>query len=114
VEEAEAVLAAWVRTKTAEEVVALVRGAGLPCAKIDSIRDVVMNPQVRHRGMLVEVEHPTAGRVPMHGLNIHFSQTPKAIRHPAPLLGQHNEDVYGRWLGLPPEGIAQLKREGVI
>jgi crotonobetainyl-CoA:carnitine CoA-transferase CaiB-like acyl-CoA transferase len=114
VEEAEEVLAKWVGGKTAAEVVALVRGAGLPCARIASIEEVVTNPQLKHRGMLVEVEHPTAGRVPMHGLSIHFSHTPQQIRHPAPLLGQHNEEVYGRWLGLSPERIAHLKREGVI
>ena len=114
VEEAEEVLAKWVAGRTADEVVALVRGAGLPCAKIASIEDVVTNPQVRHRGMLVELEHPTAGRVPMHGLNVHFSNTPKQIRRPAPLLGQHNEDVYGRWLGFTPEHVSQLRSEGVI
>jgi crotonobetainyl-CoA:carnitine CoA-transferase CaiB-like acyl-CoA transferase len=114
VEEAEEVLARWVEGKTAEKAVELIRGAGLPCAKIASIADVVVNPQLRHRGMLVEVEHPTAGRVPMHGLNIHFSQTPEEIRRPAPLLGQHNEDVYGRWLGFPPERISRLRGEGLI
>ncbi len=114
VEEAEEVLASCLGGKTAAEVVALVRGAGLPCARIASIEEVVTNPQLKHRGMLVEVEHPTAGRVPMHGLSIHFSHTPQQIRHPAPLLGQHNEEVYGRWLGLSPERIAHLKREGVI
>lgn len=114
VEEAEEVLAKWVAGKTADEVVALVRGAGLPCAKIASIDEVVANPQVRHRGMLVELEHPTAGRVPMHGLNVHFSHTPKQIRRPAPLLGQHNEDVYGRWLGFTPERVSQLRSDGVI
>lgn len=114
VEEAEAVLAKWVGSKTAEEVVGMVRGAGLPCTKVASIEEVVVNPQVRHRGMLVEVEHPTAGRIPMHGLNIHFSHTPKEIRFPPPLLGQHNEDVYGRWLGLAPDRVAQLKSDGII
>jgi len=114
VDEAEDVLAKWVGGKTAEEVVGLVRGAGLPCAKIASIADVVVNPQVRHRGMLVEVEHPTAGRVPMQGLHTHFSETPMQIRCPAPLLGQHNEEVYGRWLGARPSQVAQLKAEGVI
>jgi formyl-CoA transferase/CoA:oxalate CoA-transferase len=75
---------------------------------------MVEDPQVRHRGMIVEVDHPKAGRVPMQGLNIHFSDTPKSIRHAPPLLGQHNEDVYGSWLGLSPTEVAKLKAEGVI
>jgi crotonobetainyl-CoA:carnitine CoA-transferase CaiB-like acyl-CoA transferase len=114
IEESEEVLAKWAATKTAEEIVAVVRGAGLPCAKVASIDEVVANPQVRHRGMLVEVEHPTAGKVPMQGLNIHFSDTPKQIRRPPPLLGQHNEEIYGRWLGLAPSEVARLKADGVI
>jgi len=73
-----------------------------------------VNPQVRHRGMIVEVEHPKAGRVPMQGLHTHFSDTPMQIRRPSPLLGQHNEEVYGRWLGLSLKEVAQLKAEGVI
>jgi crotonobetainyl-CoA:carnitine CoA-transferase CaiB-like acyl-CoA transferase len=114
IEESEEVLAKWAATKTAEEIVAVVRGAGLPCAKVASIDEVVANPQVRHRGMLVEIEHPTAGKVPMQGLNIHFSDTPKQIRRPPPLLGQHNEEIYGRWLGLAPSEVARLKADGVI
>jgi formyl-CoA transferase len=64
--------------------------------------------------MIAEVDHPTAGRVPMQGLHTHFSETPKQIRYPSPLLGQHNEEVYGRWLGLSPTEVAKLKAEGVI
>jgi crotonobetainyl-CoA:carnitine CoA-transferase CaiB-like acyl-CoA transferase len=114
VEEAEEVLARWVGGRTAAEVVASVRGAGLPCAKIASIEEVVANPQLKHRGMLVEVNHPAAGRVPMHGLNIHFSETPQQIRRPAPMLGQHNEEVYTRWLGLDASAVARLKAENII
>ena len=114
IEEGEALLAKWVENKTADEVVNLVREAGLPCAKVASIDEVVANPQIRHRGMIAEIEHPTAGRVPMQGLNIHFSDTPKQIRCPPPMLGQHNEEIYGRWLGLSVKEVAQLKSEGVI
>ena len=111
---AEAVVEAWVRTKTADEIVELLRGQGLPCAKIAAIADVVANPQLQHRGMIAAVDHPTAGRIPMAGLNIHFSHTAGQIRLPPPLLGQHNEEIYGRWLGLSPSAVAQLKSEGAI
>lgn len=114
IEEIEQVVREWVRTRTADEVASLVGGAGIPCAKVNTIADMVEDPQVRHRGMIVEVDHPTAGRVPMQGLNIHFSDTPKSIRHAPPLLGQHNEEVYGSWLGLSPTEVAKLKAEGVI
>ena len=114
VEASEAILAEWVGQRTADEVVALVRGAGLPCAKVATIDEVVEDPQVRHRDMLVEIEHPTVGQFPMHGLNIHYSQSRQSIRRPPPLLGQHNQEVYAEWLGLDADAVAGLAGDGVI
>jgi crotonobetainyl-CoA:carnitine CoA-transferase CaiB-like acyl-CoA transferase len=114
IEESEALLAEWVAARTADEVVGLVRGAGLPCAKVATIDEVVEDPQVRHREMLVEIDHPTVGRFPMHGLNIHYSHTHQEIRRPAPLLGQHNEEVYGEWIGLDTQTVARLKASKII
>lgn len=114
VEESEALLAEWVAARTADEVVGLVRGAGLPCAKVASIDEVVEDPQVRHREMLVEIEHPTVGRFPMHGLNIHYAHSRQEIRRPAPLLGQHNTEVYGEWLGLDAQAMARLNADKII
>jgi crotonobetainyl-CoA:carnitine CoA-transferase CaiB-like acyl-CoA transferase len=114
IEESEALLAEWVAARTADEVVGLVRGAGLPCAKVATIDEVVKDPQVRHREMLVEIEHPTVGSVPMHGLNIHYSHTRQEIRRPPPLLGQHNTEVYGEWLGLDTQAVARLNADKII
>ncbi len=114
VAEGEELLATWVANQTADEVVALMVKAELPCAKVASIDEVVTNPQVVHRGMIAKVDHPTAGSVPMHGVNIHLSDTPGKIRRPAPLLGQHNEEVYGRWLGRAPSDVTQMKADGLI
>ncbi len=110
----EAVLSDWVSERTADEVVEMVRGAGLPCAKVATIDEVVEDPQVRHREMLVEIEHPTVGRFPMHGLNVHYSQSRQSIRRPPPLLGQHNQEVYAEWLGLDDDTVAELSESGVI
>jgi crotonobetainyl-CoA:carnitine CoA-transferase CaiB-like acyl-CoA transferase len=114
IEESEALLAEWVAARTADEVVNLVRGAGLPCAKVATIDEVVEDPQVRHREMLAEIDHPTVGRFPMHGLNIHYSHTRQEIRRPPPLLGQHNTEVYGEWLGLDAQAVARLGADKII
>ena len=114
IEESEEIVRQWVATKTADEVVDLVGGAGIPCAKVNTIADMVENPQVRHRGMIAEIDHPTAGKVPVPGPSIHFSDTKMEIRQAPPLLGQHNEEVYTGWLGLSPSEVAQLRSEGVI
>jgi crotonobetainyl-CoA:carnitine CoA-transferase CaiB-like acyl-CoA transferase len=114
IEETEKILGDWVAERTADEVIELVRGAGLPCAKVATIDEVVEDPQLKHREMLVEIDHPAAGKFPMHGLNVHFSDTKEEIRRPAPLLGQHNQEIYGEWLGMTDEELARLREKGVI
>ena len=114
IEDTEQILGDWIAARTADEVIALVQGAGLPCAKVATIDEVVEDPQLRHREMLVEIEHPTVGAFPMHGLNVHFSETKETIRRPPPLLGQHNGEVYGEWLGMGADEVGQLARRGII
>jgi crotonobetainyl-CoA:carnitine CoA-transferase CaiB-like acyl-CoA transferase len=87
--------------------------AGIPCAPVNTIDRVFNEPQVRHRGMLLEIEHPTAGKVRMAGMPLKFSNTPASVRLPPPLLGQHTEEVLASWLGMGDKEIAELKRKSV-
>jgi formyl-CoA transferase len=96
---------AWFDRLTAAEV---------PCAPVQSIDQVFQAPQVLHRDMLMEVEHPTAGKVRMAGLPVKFSLTPASVRLPPPLLGQHNTEILKSWLGMSAEAIEELKREKII
>ena len=114
IEATEEILGGWVAERDADEVVSIMRDAGLPCAKVATIDEVVEDPQIRHRDMLVEIDHPTVGKLPMHGLNVHFSETRETIRRPPPLLGQHNEEIYGDWLGIGSDEIARLAERGII
>jgi glutaryl-CoA transferase len=92
----------------------LLTEAEVPCAPVQSIDQVFNAPQVLHRGMVMEVEHPTAGRVRMAGIPVKFSVTPASVRMPPPLLGEHNETILETWLGMSAEAIDELKREKVI
>lgn len=92
----------------------LLNEAGVPCAPVQTIDQVFRAPQVLHREMLVEVEHPTAGPVRMAGIPVKFSTTPASIRLPPPLLGQHTEEVLETWLGMGRDDIKELKRKSVI
>ena len=96
---------AWFDRLTAAEV---------PCAPVQSIDQVFQAPQVLHRDMLMEVEHPTAGKVRMAGMPVKFSLTPASVRLPPPLLGQHNTEILKSWLGMNAEAIEELKREKII
>jgi formyl-CoA transferase len=92
----------------------LLTEAEVPCAPVQSIDQVFQAPQVLHRDMLMEVEHPTAGTVRMAGIPVKFSVTPASVRMPPPLLGQHNVEVLKNWLGMSDPAIDELKREKVL
>lgn len=109
-----ALLAAIFLTRTTAKWVAELTAADVPCAPVQTIDQVFAAPQVLHRDMLVEVEHPTAGTVKMAGIPVKFSITPASVRLPPPLLGQHSEDVLSSWLGMSIEEIENLQRKSVL
>ena len=109
-----ALLAAIFLTRTTAEWVGALTAADVPCAPVQTIDQVFAAPQVLHRNMLVEVEHPTAGTVKLAGIPVKFSATPPSVRLPPPLLGQHSEDVLSSWLGMSIEEIENLKRKSVL
>lgn len=66
-------------------------GAGVPCAPINNVKNLIEDPQLKEREMFVEVEHPIAGKLKMPGIPIKMSVTPGEIKTPAPIL---NHDLY--------------------
>ena len=87
--------------------------AGVPAGPIYSLDEVYADPQVRARDMVVETEHPIAGRVRNIGIPIKLSEPPGAFRRPAPTLGQHTDEVL-RELGVSDERVAELRAAGVV
>ena len=101
-------------SRSTDDWLKLLNGAEVPCAPVQTVDQVFEAPQVLHREMLVQVEHPTAGTVRMAGIPVKFSLTPASVRLPPPLLGQHNEEVLESWLGINDKEISELKRKTVI
>jgi crotonobetainyl-CoA:carnitine CoA-transferase CaiB-like acyl-CoA transferase len=101
-------------TKSYEEWEPLLLATGIPMGAINSIAQVVEHPQVQARGTLVDMNHPRAGKVRMVGAPVRLSATPGAVRTPAPMLGEHTDEVLGQLLGLGAEQIAALRSAGVI
>ena len=101
-------------SRSTDEWLKLLNSAEVPCAPVQTVDQVFKAPQVLHREMLVQVEHPTAGTVRMAGIPVKFSLTPASVRLPPPLLGQHNEEVLESWLGIDDKEISELKRKTVI
>ncbi|MFA9419033.1 MAG: CaiB/BaiF CoA transferase family protein [Gammaproteobacteria bacterium] len=87
---------------------------GIPCGPINNIDAVFENPQVRHRGMQFELQHPVAGKVASVGNPIRFSETPVTYDKAAPMLGQHTEAVLSDLLELDSIQIRLLKDDSII
>ncbi|HXF83698.1 MAG TPA: CoA transferase [bacterium] len=101
------------RRQTTREWTAALDAAGVPCGPILSVEEVFADPQVLHRRMLEEVDHPTVGRIKQTGVPVKLSETPGRIRSAPPTLGQHTEAIL-REVGLDAEAIAALRRDRVI
>lgn len=95
------IVAGWAAEHGANEILAMLQAAEVPSARIATVAEAVRNPHVVARKTIVEVDHPRAGPVPMQGPIIALSETPPAIRRPAPVLGEHADDVFADWLGEP-------------
>ncbi|WP_027719133.1 CaiB/BaiF CoA transferase family protein [Desulfovirgula thermocuniculi] len=112
-EELESLLAEIFATEEAAHWINLLQEHRVPCGPINAISEVVSHPQVLHRGMVVEMDHPQAGKVKVVGNPIHFGEFSVQYRLPPPLLGQHTREVL-RELGYNEEEIEELKAGGVI
>jgi len=97
-----------------DPLLAELRAAGVPAGRINNLDQVLSDPQVLHRQMVVEVDHPTAGKLKLLGVPYKFSETPAEVKTAPPLLGQHTEEVLGQLLGYSSETIEQLRTAGVV
>jgi crotonobetainyl-CoA:carnitine CoA-transferase CaiB-like acyl-CoA transferase len=107
-------VATWFARRDAGEIQAVLDDAGVPVCPIYSMADVFADPHFAARQDIVEVEDPRVGAVPMPNVVPRFSETPGAVRHTGPALGEHNDDVYGGLLGLAVDEREALRAAGVI
>jgi len=101
------------KTKTSAEWLAILDREQVPCAPILSPAEVIDDAQVRHNGLIVEYQHPFAGRTRQTRPAARFERTPQEIRRPAPTLGQDTDEVLGE-LGLSRDEFAALRAAGVV
>jgi len=110
----EPLLAASLHQKTVEEWCALLDQAGVPCGPIHDVAQVFHDPQVAARQMIKKMVHPRSGTLAVPNSPLRFSETPVELETPAPLLGQHTDEVLEKLLGILPEELENLRQSGVI
>ncbi len=111
----ESLIGGWTRERKAEEVMAIVQSAGIPCGVVQNAQDILDRDQhMRERGYYQYIDHPETGRAAYDGPAARLSETPGYFRGGAPLLGEHTMDVCERVIGLSMDEIADLLAEGVL
>jgi crotonobetainyl-CoA:carnitine CoA-transferase CaiB-like acyl-CoA transferase len=108
-----AVVKEWVAARRVSHVLELLDDADVPCAKVQRIDEVLADPQIIARGMVVEQEHPRFGKMRFPGLPFRFSDCDTSIRTVGPDLGQHNAEV-ARSLGFDAGQIQSMQADGVL
>jgi formyl-CoA transferase len=113
-EELDQLISAWTRGRQSEELLAQLHEAGVPAGLIYTAQDMLADPHFQARQAIVRLVHHQLGDFPMQNVAPRLSRTPGAIRWLGPELGQHNDDVYGRLLGVDEAQREQLASQGII
>jgi crotonobetainyl-CoA:carnitine CoA-transferase CaiB-like acyl-CoA transferase len=113
--EIDAMVEAWTRGKTKDEVMKLLTDAHVPCAPVRKAHEVIEDPHLTARGLWVEVDHPRRGKtkVPISSIRLHGS-APSEVARVAPTLGRDTDRVLTELLGLRDDELSALHKSGVI
>jgi len=113
-QELDTIIAQWTATMKTGELLALLEQHAVPSGLIYRTADMLDDPHFIARGAIVSTPHPHFGTLRMQNVAPRLSASPSSVRTPAPELGQHNEEIYERLLGLDGEAMARYRAAGVI
>ncbi len=104
----------WMLQRTKNEIFHLGQSYGCPAAPVNSTADVLSSPQMQERGFFADITHPMAGKLRYPSASYKLSETPWQANRAAPLLGEHNQEIYSGRLGISGEELSKMKASGVI
>ena len=111
--EVDEIIATWTRQHTKEEAMRIIGAAGVPAGAVFDTLELLNDPSLAERGIMQTVEHPTTGTYKMPAWPVRFDGSPPRVK-PSPLLGQHNAEVLGGWLGISAAEVDALRAEGIV
>ena len=104
----------WVTGRTVAEVTKACEEARVPCGPVQTVDQLLTDPQLKARDMIQVLDYPGLGKVHIPAMPMKLSLTPTSINTPSPGLGEHNEEIYKGLLGLSTEKMSRLKQEKII
>ena len=104
----------WTSQRTVKEVGEIMDRERVANSPILNIQQVVDDPHLKERAYFAEIEHPLIGKAKIPGIPFKLSETPGKVESPSPLIGEHNELILGKYLGLSKSEVSQLKADGVL
>ncbi len=107
-------LATWTRERAAGEITELLQANGVAAIPVMGAEDRLFNPHFQERGLYSDIEHPSLGAEPIYNIMWNLNKTPPSILRHAPLLGEHNQQIFGGLLGMEKEEIARLEEGQVL
>jgi formyl-CoA transferase len=112
-DELNAIVEAWTRQRSKYDVMQLLGDAGVPCGACQDTGEVLADPHLKAREIIVDVDYPTRGTYQTVGCPVKLSDSPAQITRP-PLLGEHTTELLHEMCGVDPDAVKRLKEEGVV
>ncbi len=107
------IIAAWTSKRSKHEAMRLLGERGVPCGAVLATDELLRDPHLLERGMIVTLEHPTRGSITMPGCPIRMEHSSVSVKR-APLLGEHNREVYQELLGIGEAELSRLAAEKIV
>jgi crotonobetainyl-CoA:carnitine CoA-transferase CaiB-like acyl-CoA transferase len=113
-QEVDALMAPWLKARDKATLFAQTQAQRIPAGPVNTMQEVVEDAHLRQRQYFVSVERDDTGPLTYPGAPYRFSQTPWAIRRPAPRLGEHNDEIYAGRLGVSRQELLSLTQMGIV
>ena len=107
-------LSTWTRERAAGEITELLQSHGVAAMPVMGAEDRLFDPHFQERGLYSDIDHPSLGTEPIYNIMWNLDRTPPSIQRHAPLLGEHNQQIFGGLLGMDKEEISQLEEREVL
>jgi len=104
----------WMKEHTKDEIYHKAQALSCPIGSVTTVEDLLASEQLKARGFFAEVDHPEMGRVKFPAAPYIYSKTPWRVERPAPLLGEHNEEIFCQRLGCQKEDLVRMRGAGII